>query len=113
MKHCTRWTKRQTTCLRYLVSRMLLLGFLFLSHTAAVGDDSLPPELVDFSISPLSMDTDAGPVNLSVRIVAHDNLSGFGSGSTGSGSIDIRHSSGGNPFGRGSLPITGGTTLDP
>jgi len=59
------------------------------------------------------MDTSSGPASLSVHIEAVDDLSGFGSGSTGNGSIDIRHENGSNPFGRGSLPITGGTNLNP
>ncbi|MCX6621199.1 MAG: hypothetical protein NTY38_08975 [Acidobacteria bacterium] len=68
---------------------------------------------MSFSISPTTVDTSSGPVTLNVRIAASDDLSGFGSGSTGNGSIDLRQPSGGNPFGRGSLPITGGTNLNP
>ncbi len=75
--------------------------------------DTTPPQIVNFSISPTSVDVSNGPVTINVRIAASDNLSGFGSGSTGSGSIDIRHQSGANPIGRGSLPITGGTSLHP
>src|SRR5262245_24997528 len=101
------------SALRYLASGTLLLATLFLGRTVAMSADTTPPELVSFSVSPLVIDTSTGPATISVRIEAHDDLSGFGSDSTGSGSIDIRHSSGGNPFGRGSLPITGGTSLDP
>src|SRR6202011_841654 len=54
-----------------------------------------------------------GPGTPSWYKSALDDLSGFGSGSTGNGSIDVRHTSGSNPFGRGSLPITGGTPLNP
>jgi uncharacterized protein (TIGR03437 family) len=80
--------------------------------TVTSNPDTRPPELVSFSISPTTVDVSAGPAILTVHIVATDNLSGFGSGSTGSGSIDIRHTSGASPFGRGSLPITGGTALN-
>jgi uncharacterized protein (TIGR03437 family) len=75
--------------------------------------DTTPPQLVSFSISPTTVDVSAGPATLTVHIVASDDLSGFGSGSTGNGSIDIRHTSGASPFGRGSLPMTGGTALNP
>jgi hypothetical protein len=75
--------------------------------------DTLPPQLVAFTVSPLAVDTSAGPATVTVHIEATDDLSGFGGGGTGNGSIDMRHSSGTNPVGSGSLPITGGTLLHP
>lgn len=96
--------------------RCLSLLMLLLSGpsiTTAQVADTTPPQLVSFSITPVQIDASAGPVVIAVRIEATDDLAGFGSGSTGSGSIDIRHSSGSNPIGSGSLPITGGDTLNP
>ena len=69
--------------------------------------------LEDFWVSTTAVDVSAGAAEIQVRIEASDDLAGFGSGSTGNGSIDIRHTDGSNPFGRGSLPITGGTLLNP
>jgi hypothetical protein len=89
------------------------LASLIFAPIALTQSDTRPPQLVSFSISPTNVDVSNGPAILSVRIAASDDLSGFGSGSTGNGSIDIRHASGASPFGRGSLPITGGTNLNP
>jgi hypothetical protein len=75
--------------------------------------DTTPPKLLAFTVSPRSVDTSAGPATVNVHIEAEDDLSGFGSGSTGNGSIDVRHPSGSNPVGLGSLPLTGGTALRP
>ena len=75
--------------------------------------DSTAPRLMSFSITPTTVDVSRGPATLNVHIVAQDDLSGFGSSSTGNGSIDIRHTSGSSPFGRGSLPQTSGTLLNP
>ena len=90
-------------------------ALMFTRYVAAVHGQSYtrPPQLVSFTITPTTVDVSSGPATLNVRIMASDDLSGFGSGSTGSGSIDIRHTSGANPFGRGSLPLTGGTALNP
>ena len=73
--------------------------------------DTTPPQLLAFTVSPLVVYTTAVPATVTVHIEAMDDLSGFGSG--GNGSIDVRHVSGANPVGRGSLPITGGTLLHP
>jgi len=83
------------------------------STTSTTLPDTTAPELLDFSLSATSVDTTAGPATVTVRIEAQDDLSGFGSGSTGNGWIDVRHTSGANPVGWGSLPITGGTLLHP
>ena len=72
--------------------------------------DTTPPELIDFTVSPLMVDTSTGSASVSVRVEARDDLSGFDNG--GNGSIDVRHTSGSNYVGSG-LPITGGTNLEP
>ena len=86
-------------------------------NVTLIGDvsppDTAPPQLVAFTVSPLVVDTTAGPATVTVHIEATDDRSGFGSGSTGNGSIDVRHSSDANPVGRGSLPLTSGTALHP
>ncbi|HKY39642.1 MAG TPA: hypothetical protein VJN18_27075 [Polyangiaceae bacterium] len=91
------------------------LAALGLPSSIAVSSvsDTTPPSLISLSASPLSIDTSSGPATVTVRIEAQDDVSGFGSGSTGNGSIDVRHSSGANPVGHGSLPITAGTLLHP
>ena len=92
----------------------ILGAYLPILGSQAYAQDITPPELVSFTVSPLVVDTSTGTASVSVRIEARDDLSGFGGGTgTGNGSIDVRHTSGNPPVGRGSLPITGGTNLEP
>ena len=99
---------RQATRCRLLISLLICL-----EATIQAQSDTTPPRLLSFNISPTTVNVSKGPATLNVRISASDDLSGFGSGSTGNGYIDIRLPSGSSPFGRGSLPLTGGTTLNP
>jgi hypothetical protein len=88
------------------------LGFPSTIVVTSAGDNT-PPELVDFQVNPQVINTTNGEATVHVRIEARDDLSGFGSGSTGNGSIDIRSPSTQQAAGRGSLPITSGTNLEP
>src|SRR3984893_9752723 len=83
---------------------------LFASSAAA---DNTPPQLVRFSISPLSVDTSAGPATLNITITAQDLNNGFGSNFAGTGSISLALQSGNTVFSRQSLPMTGGTSTNP
>jgi hypothetical protein len=83
---------------------------LFAGSAAA---DNTPPQLVSFSISPLSVDTSAGPATLNVTVAAQDNSNGFGSNAAGNGSISLALQSGNTVFSRQSLPMTGGTSTNP
>ncbi len=75
--------------------------------------DTTPPELINFEVTPIAINTSTGSATISVRIEARDNFTGFGAATgTGNGSIDIISPSG-QPVGLGSLPITGGTDLEP
>lgn len=94
-------------------ARLIELGFPGELQVTSEGDVSAPV-LVDLQLSSVALDTTGGAASVQVRIEASDDLSGFGAGGTGSGSIDIRHTDGGNPFGRGSLdPIVEGDPLQP
>jgi len=83
---------------------------LFAGYATA---DNTPPQLVSFSISPLSVDTSAGPATLNVFIAAQDNNNGFGANAAGNGSISLALQSGTTIFSRQSLPMTGGTSTNP
>ena len=97
--------------IKFLFITISLL-LIFSSNITISQEDSTPPELVNLEIMPLEVDTTTGSATISVRIEAKDDISGFGSGSTGSGSIRIESPSG-QPVGRGISPITGGTVLEP
>ncbi len=83
---------------------------LFAGYAVA---DNTPPQLVNFSISPLSVDTSAGPATLNVSIAAQDDSNGFGGNAAGNGSLSLALQSGTTVFSRQSLPMTGGTTTSP
>ena len=86
---------------------------LNIADTNIVITDTTPPDLVNFEVSPLAIDTSTGNASVSVRIEASDNFTGFGAGTgSGNGSIQILSPSG-QPVGRATLPITGGTSLEP
>ena len=74
---------------------------LFAGYAVA---DNTPPQLVNFSISPVSVDTSAGPATLNVSIAAQDNSNGFGGNAAGNGSISLALQSGTTVFSRQSLP---------
>src|SRR5437879_989595 len=88
------------------------LAVAFVLSAAAVADTT-PPQLVSFSVSPLSADTSAGPATLTVTIAARDDSNGFDTGPTGNGRIVFTNDSGSNVFGRQSLPIASGTATSP
>uniref|UniRef100_A0A7S3PAT4 Uncharacterized protein n=1 Tax=Amphora coffeiformis TaxID=265554 RepID=A0A7S3PAT4_9STRA len=74
--------------------------------------DVTPPELDSFEVSPTTVDTSDGPARVTVTMLAHDDLAGFcDSCGTGNGSIDVRHVSGANPVGSGSITIATGSPL--
>ena len=91
--------------------RRAVAAFVLLAGSAAA--DKTPPQLVTFSISPLSVDTSAGPATLNVSITAQDVSNGFGSNAAGNGSISLSLQSGNTVFSRQSLPMTGGTSTSP
>jgi uncharacterized protein (TIGR03437 family) len=91
--------------------RCAVAAFVFFAGSAAA--DNTPPQLVSFSISPLSVDTSAGPATLNISISAQDNSNGFGSNAAGNGSISLALQSGNTIFSRQSLPVTGGTLTNP
>lgn len=86
---------------------------LNIADTNIVITDTTPPELVNFEVTPLAIDTSIGSATISVRIEARDNFTGFGAATgTGNGSINVISPSG-QPVGLGSFPISGGTNLEP
>ena len=86
-------------------------AFVLIAGPAAA--DNTPPQLVSFNISPLSVDTSAGPATLNVSITAQDNSNGFGSNAAGNGSISVSLQFGNTVFSRQSLPMTAGTSTNP
>jgi len=85
----------------------------FLSITVASGiEDTTPPELVSFTVSPLVVDTSTGSASVSVRIEARDDISGLDRGGWSTGQLSFRHTSESNAV-AGVLLITGGTNLEP
>ena len=88
-----------------------MAAFALFAGSAAA--DNTPPQLVSFNISPLSVDTSAGPATLNISITAQDIGNGFGSNAAGNGSISLALQSGNTVFSRQSLPMTGGTSTNP
>src|SRR5258708_15642531 len=85
----------------------------FVLFAAAAAADTTPPQLVSFSVSPLSADTSSGPAALTISISARDDANGFDTGASGNGRIVFTSDSGTTVFGRQSLPVTGGTATSP
>src|SRR6266566_4756053 len=85
----------------------------FVLFAAAATADTTPPQLVSFSVSPLSADTSSGPAALTVSIGARDDSNGFDTSASGNGRIVFTSDSGTTVFGRQSLPVTGGTATSP
>ena len=92
-----------------------LLGTVaaFVLFAGCAAADATPPQLINFSISPLSVDTSSGPATLNVSISAQDISNGFGANAAGNGSLSLALQSGSTVFSRQSLPITGGSTTNP
>src|SRR5260370_38693195 len=84
----------------------------FVLFAGSAGADATPPQLVSFSISPLSVDTSSGPATLNVSISAQDS-NGFGANAAGNGSLSLALQSGTTVFSRQRLPITGGSSTNP
>src|SRR6266446_7028361 len=81
---------RRDRCLPRL--RRAVAAFALFAGSAAA--DNTPPQLVSFSISPVAVDTSAGPATLNVSITAQDISNGFGSNAAGNGSISLALQSG-------------------
>lgn len=93
------------------VSRGAVAALVLFARAAAA--DATPPQLINFSISPLSVDTSSGPATLNVSISAQDISNGFGANAAGNGSLSLALQSGTTVFSRQSLPITGGSSTNP
>jgi hypothetical protein len=80
----------------------VLTSFGFPTGVQQVGNrpDNTGPNLTGLTISPSTIDTSAGPVNLDVTVTAHDDLSGF----EGAGFVDFHSvdSAGGDATGASS-----------
>jgi len=85
----------------------------FVLFAGAAAADTTPPQLINFSISPLTVDTSSGPATLNVSISAQDISNGFGANAAGNGSLSLALQSGSTVFSRQSLPITGGSSTNP
>ena len=102
----------------YSANDLANLGFPSTIEVTSL-EDSTPPQLLNFEITPLSIDTTNDSATVSVRIEARDDISGFENGNpglsvgtTGTGSIMVESPSG-QLVSLVDLPITGGTSLEP
>ena len=86
-------------------------AFVLFAGVAAA--DNTPPQLVNFNLTPLTVDTSAGPATLNVSISAQDTTNGFGVNAAGNGSLSFSLQSGNTIFSRQGLPMTGGTITNP
>src|SRR5260370_7293581 len=82
-----------------------LLGAVaaFVLFAGSAGADATPPQLVSFSISPLSVDTSSGPATLNVSISAQDS-NGFGANAAANGSLSAPLQPGNTIFSPQTLP---------
>ena len=84
-----------------------------LAAAGVAAADSTPPQLINFSVSPQSVDTSAGPATLTVSITAQDQSNGFGNNPAGNGSLTLSLPSGSTVISRQGFAITSGTSTNP